>query len=145
MKASFVQQSYWYHGTEEKIVLNLVKGGISVKTGGGELGQGFYVGDKLREAKRLAANKHNSNKVLQVAILDSDFFSLTLHALSHHQAVVLRGRLRKQGATRTFNSGNDAIWSPIVGKTGLNADQVKFESGSSESLLNGDKVTRSIA
>ena len=144
MNTYFTQQSDWFHGTDRHTVIKLANAGILVTSGGGELGQGFYVGDKQREAKRWAANKHNSSTVLQVTILDSDFFSLALNALSHHHAVVLRARLRKTGATRSYISGSDAIWSPIVGKTGLNADQVKFESSRSEVLLNGRSVTRMV-
>jgi len=36
-----------FHGTSDKIAEELVNGRIDVSIGGGEMGQGFYLGDKL--------------------------------------------------------------------------------------------------
>ena len=134
-----------FHGTLDTTANDLVAGKIDVNIGGGELGMGFYTGEYLWVAKSWAANRHGANgSVVQVEVTDKEFFDLEPLLLSRLDALKHRDEIRKADATRTYTFNQHVVWSPIVGTTRIDADQYKFESAKSESLLNGPSAFRKV-
>jgi hypothetical protein len=132
-----------YHGTLDTTVNDLVAGKIDITLGGGELGMGFYTGEYLWVAKSWAANRHGlAGAVVCVELDDDDFFTLEPLLLSRVDALKHRDEIKLSGATRTYTFSGNVVWSPIVGSTRVDAEQYKFESRQSESLLNGSDVNR---
>jgi hypothetical protein len=139
-----------YHGTSKKIANRLQKGTINPCLGGGEMGQGFYLSDRLWTAKSWASNRHQKNAgVLKVEIPESEFKDfgsgqLSLQVLSLEEAIKLRKKIKAKGTTRTYTHGCDVLWSPIVGNRSIYADQYKYESQLSVNVLNGASCVRSV-
>lgn len=134
-----------YHGTSKQIADELQKGKIDHTIGGGELGQGFYLGDQLWVAKSWAHNRHGNNSaVLRVDVPDQNFNSLSLELLSRTEALELRKEIKSMNATRSYVHGFDVVWSPIVGTTRVEADQYKYESKDGEDLLNSTSCVRAL-
>jgi hypothetical protein len=134
-----------FHGTSKATANHLQQGNIDPALGGGELGQGFYLGDQLWAAKAWAYNRHKENAgVLKVEVPDSGFNSLTIELLSRVEAISLRRSIKAIGGTRTYVHGFDVLWSPIVGTTKVEAEQYKYESLMSTDLLNGESCVRSV-
>lgn len=134
-----------YHGTSTKIASDLQLGKVDHKLGGGELGQGFYLGDLLWVAKAWAHNRHgNESSVLKVDVPDPSFNALSIELLSRTDALALSKEIKARNATRTHVHGVDVLWSPIVGTTRVEADQYKYESQGGTDLLNGTSCRRSI-
>lgn len=130
-----------YHGTSEAVVDELISGNIDRSQGGGELGQGFYLTNLSHVARAWGWRKFESNKILVIEMIESDFWALYTLALSYEQAVQYRYNIRRRGETRTFLFNSDIVWAPIVGRQ-LDADQLKYESEVSEDFLNGVDVIR---
>lgn len=135
-----------YHGTSSAHAAQLQAGNVDVALGGGELGQGFYTGEYLYLAKAWALHVSGDKQknVVQFASNDNDFVCLDLVILEYEAAFAIRKCIKKHGLTRTYKINFDAIWSPIVGKRGINGNQIKWESKTAEVLLNSNKCTRSI-
>ncbi|MCW2038784.1 hypothetical protein VDG09_21270 [Xanthomonas campestris pv. raphani] len=134
-----------YHGTSRQVAKDLQQGKIDHTLGGGELGQGFYLGDLLWVAKAWAHNRHgNDSSVLKVDVPDPSFNALAIELLSRTEALTLRKDIKAKNATRTYMHGFDVLWSPIVGTTRVEADQYKYESQDGTDLLNGTLCTRSL-
>jgi hypothetical protein len=134
-----------YHGTSKKTADHLQQGNIDPVAGGGELGQGFYLGDQLWAAKAWAYNRHKGNSgVLKVEVPESGFYALSIEPLTRLEAISLRRKIKALGATRTYLHGFDVLWSPIVGTTKVEAEQYKYESQMSINLLNGASCIRSV-
>ena len=126
-----------YHGTSKTYSRSILQNGIDFTKGGGELGQGFYVGDLLHRACAWAWNKYgNDSSVIVFDLNDSEFLKLNLEILDSIQATELRGRIRKQNGTRKYVRGVDAIWAPIVGQKIPYFNQIKFESSAKQFLTN---------
>ena len=134
-----------YHGTSKQVALVLRQGKVNPKVGGGELGQGFYLGEHLWVAKSWAYNRYgNSSGVLKVEVPDEGFYALSIELLSRTEAIAKRKQIKNNNATRTYIHGVDVLWSPIVGTTRINADQYKYESQDAADLLNSTSCNRSI-
>ncbi|HBM22905.1 MAG TPA: hypothetical protein DD411_04975 [Alcanivorax sp.] len=133
-----------YHGTAELDADNLVKGNVDATLGGGELGQGFYLGTELHVAKAWAMQKHNGEFVVEFSFDDDEFWSFDIESLTEIQAIEHRSIIRERGLTRTYKFSKDIVWGPIVGGPKVYADQHKWESSKGEGFLNGDKVLRRI-
>lgn len=135
-----------YHGTSSKNAANLVKGNVDVNRGGGELGQGFYTGERLYLAKAWAFQISGDARqnVVEFSKPDAEVASLTLEVLDHGSAALKRHHLRRARATRTFQFGVDMVWAPIVGTDRIVGDQCKWESKVAEKLLNGNLCARKI-
>jgi hypothetical protein len=131
-----------FHGTSElNLKKILIK--IDINFGGGELGMGFYSGEHLFEAKNWAWNKHKRSKsVLKLEVPDSTIDTLSINLLDYSTANILRSTLRNNNQTRTYTSGHDLIWAPIVGTSKSSSDQYKWESDISENLLNSSSVIK---
>lgn len=127
-----------YHGTSPQIVSNIFSHGISVSLGGGELGQGFYTGEHLHEAKAWAYQKTKSKKdnVIEFEHNDEDILNLNIKELNHSQANIKRYELKRTNQTRTYLFNVDLVCSPIVGTDRVSGIQYKWESTISETLLN---------
>jgi len=132
-----------YHGSDENTVNKLIGGNIKVSKGGGEIGQGFYLGDMLHIAKAWAWNKHNSKAVLQVEVPDDDMIELNPLTLTYEDAVKKRAYIRSLKQERTYKFNENIVWSPIVGTQKVRGDQLKWESQHAEKILNSNQVFRS--
>ena len=131
-----------YHGTTEVASNAIVNGSISVTMGGGELGQGFYTGTYIWEAKAWARMKHRSSAVVEISILDNDFYRLNIETLDFTQTSCLRKLVRDNKTTRTHLENVDVVWAPIVGSQRNKGDQYKWESIMTQNLLNSTQVLR---
>ena len=134
-----------HHGTAEIIAKELQQGKIKTNAGGGELGQGFYMGDQLWVAKSWAKNRHPNNpSTLKITISEDDLLKLSIDILNRTDALRLRREIKRRSQTRTYQHGYDVIWSPIVGSTRIDADQYKYESINSSNLLNSSSCSREL-
>ena len=133
-----------YHGSKEWIIDKLISGNINTSKGGGEIGQGFYLGDMLHIAKAWAWQRHNKSKaVLEVEVDDKDLIGLKPLSLDYDDAVRKRLYIRRIKQQRTYLFKRNIVCAPIVGGRNVRGDQYKWESGYSEYILNGRKVRRS--
>lgn len=131
-----------YHGTSDKYAKDLVDGKVDTSLGGGELGQGFYLGTALHVAKAWAKQMHNCEAVVEFQIDDNDFWNFEIKSLTDVEALEFRAVIRERGLTRTYKFLSDIVWGPVVGGPKVYADQHKWESKSGEIYLNGNKVLR---
>lgn len=135
-----------YHGTASSIAVNLAAGQVNVAQGGGELGRGFYVGEHLHLAKAWAVHRYGDrkNNVVEFDVPDPHIDQLDVGYLDGPKATLCRTNIRRAGTTRTHTFGRDMVWAPIVGNDYVVGDQFKWESTTSESLLNSLNVVRKI-
>lgn len=134
-----------YHGTNSHFAQQISNGGISVNYGGGELGQGFYTGDLCHEAFNWAWHQYEEdNSVVKLNIDDMLFLSLDPLCLNMRATHSYRKRIRRRGQTRTFKFRVNILWAPVVGRHIPNFNQFKYESDSSQTLLNSNEVIKTI-
>ncbi|UOA23232.1 hypothetical protein DSM110277_01646 [Sulfitobacter pontiacus] len=133
-----------FHGTSAAFASDLVEGKVDVSNGGGELGQGFYVGDKLYVAKAWAKQKFDSETVVEFRMNDDDFWNFDIEALSYSEAIQQRVNIKAMGTQRSHLFGKDVVWGPIVGGPDIYCDQEKWESGKGQNHLNGRNTGRRI-
>lgn len=127
-----------YHGTNINSANNIVgpPPNIDVTRGGGELGQGFYVGDNIALAVSLAKGRHNANAaVIKFEIDDHQYVQLNTKILGRRHYVwsqwrsIVRSRLAN---SYLFNV--DVICAPFA--TLDFSHQYKFESIAAQTVLN---------
>ena len=137
---------YSYHGTSPQEAIIIRDKYIDVSHGGGELGQGFYTGERLHEAKQWAFHKTRTkkNNVVLFEQLIKDISLLKIIKLNINEATLNRNNIKKMKLTRSFTFSADVVVSKIVGSTKVNGCQLKWESSISEAYLNGSKTTKSI-
>lgn len=132
-----------YHGTDDISAQQILDDNINVARGGGELGQGFYVGNLAHQAATWAYHKgrrlNTGYKVISFEIIETDFYSLHRKYLSKQEATLARQRLRKKKEQRIYKFGADAIIAPVVGKYIPNFTQIKFEGQSGENFINATR------
>lgn len=132
-----------FHGSDNVAAQAIAAGRVDVSKGGGELGMGFYTGDYLWVAKSWAKNRFDDTAaVVSLEIHDDDYFALQPMLLSRTEALAERNRIKSAGTTRTHTFSVNVVWSPIVGTTRVDADQHKFESDTSQNLLNSSAVRK---
>jgi uncharacterized protein YneR len=131
-----------YHGTSDLYANDLLEGRVDVSIGGGELGQGFYLGTALHVAKAWAKQRHDCETVIEFQIDDNDFWSFEILSLNAIETIEHRSIVRKEDQTRSFRFNKDIVWGPIVGGPKVYSDQHKWESSKGESFLNGTQVLR---
>lgn len=131
-----------YHGTSEQFAHDLLAGRVDTSMGGGELGQGFYLGTALHVAKAWAKQMHDCEAVVEFQIDDNDFWNFEILSLTEIETIEHRSHIRATGTTRSFKFNKDVVWGPIVGGPKVYADQHKWESTEGESFLNGSSVSR---
>lgn len=131
-----------YHGTHRKFLQTFLIGKIDPTVGGGEFGQGFYVGNLAHQAWAWAWNRHGKDAgVMEFEIDDSDFLALTLKWINRRYGKIFWRKLRQDRATKTYRFGVDAVWGPLLGGNLSNMYQIKFED-QAISFIN--KVTKRI-
>ena len=131
-----------FHGTTETHVDKLIEGKVDVSLGGGELGQGFYLGTALHVAKAWAVQMHKSESVVEFQFDDDEFWNFDIQGLTEIEAIEYRSNIRASGQTRNYKFNKDIVWGPIVGGPKVYSDQHKWESKNGENFLNGSKVLR---
>ncbi|EGQ8093407.1 MULTISPECIES: hypothetical protein [Vibrio] len=132
-----------YHGTSAKFIKDLVGGKIVNDKGSGELGKGFYTGERLYLAKQWAYNKHDrSTSVLVLQTNDIKVEQLDILIMDYSEATAARREIKKNETTQSHEFNVDMVWSPIVGTTKKVGEQYKWESQRSMDLLNGKDTTR---
>jgi len=131
-----------YHGTTENHAHDLIDGKVAPSLGGGELGQGFYLGTALHVAKAWARQRHSCEAVVEFQINDDDFWNFEIESLTEIEALELRSVIREKHLTRTYKFSKDVVWGPIVGGPRVYADQHKWESSKGGRFLNRNKVLR---
>lgn len=130
-----------FHGTAEAHAEKLIEGKVDASLGGGELGQGFYLGTALHVAKAWALQMHKSESVVEFQF-DDDFWNFDIQGLDEIEAIEHRSIIRESKQTRTYKFNKDIVWGPIVGGPKVYADQHKWESKKGEDFLNSSKVLR---
>lgn len=130
-----------YHGTDEDSAQLIMGGRIDVERGGGELGQGFYVGNLAHQAFAWAYRKGKRfggrYGVIQFNIDDRAFYLLQRLNLKRSQAAAKRLQMRNEGTQRTYIFGVDAVIAPIVGGRYIpNFTQIKFEGDIGKVFIN---------
>lgn len=131
-----------FHGTTETHADKLIEGKVDVSLGGGELGQGFYLGTALHVAKAWAVQMHKSESVVEFQFDDDEFWNFDIQGLTEIEAIGYRSNIRASGQTRNYKFNKDIVWGPIVGGPKVYSDQYKWESKNGENFLNGSKVLR---
>ena len=140
-----------FHGTDPQTAASLIKHKVDVSRGGGEFGQGFYMGTSKRLAKRRAFHKteghlgsaklamdSNKSNTFVVSInlteLQKYFFNIKYDKVG---SKLLYEKIKKKRAQSTYKLGQDFIMGSVVG-TGRYFDvlQFKFESSNSQDMLN---------
>ncbi|HIQ43945.1 MAG TPA: DUF3990 domain-containing protein [Pseudomonas oleovorans] len=131
-----------YHGTSDSSANDLLEGRIDISKGGGELGQGFYLGTALHVAKAWAKQMHDCETVIEFQIDDNDFWNFDIQSLNEIEVIEHRSTIRARGETRSFKFNKDIVWGPIVGGPKVYSDQHKWESPNGERFLNSSSVLR---
>lgn len=133
-----------FHGTSAEFASDLVSGKVDTSTGGGELGQGFYVGTELHVAKAWAKQKFDCETVVEFKMNEEDFWGFDIEALSLSEAIEQRESIKASGLQRSHLFGKDVVWGPIVGGPKIYCDQEKWESGKAQNHLNGHATGKRI-
>ena len=131
----------YYHGTNGIYAQSIVSHGANVSKGGGELGQGFYVGSSLWRAfswawQKANKNGHSTYGVIEYQIDEAGLHNLNLLCKNRSSAENTYIRLKQNNTVNTWNSRHDAIWAPIVGRGIKDTYQIKFESKKGELYIN---------
>lgn len=134
----------YYHGSDKKSIDNIYSNGADISKGSGELGQGFYVGSSLWRAFSWAWMKAQNSKqkdygVIRYEIPEQDFLKCNLLCKNRASTTKTYENLKKSSQTKKWVSGNDAIWTPIIGKNVQHVYQIKFESKKGEAFINQQK------
>lgn len=140
----------YYHGTDN-ITLYTLLTNIKVNNGGGELGEGFYVGNFKHKAVQWAIHKQKQNNS-QIKSNNVCVFQLKLHPfvtfvfqqLSFNRASKIKNDIKSNGTQRTHRLGLDFVYSPVVGVTYFGFYQIKYESQRIETYLNSSLVNKLI-
>ncbi len=129
-----------YHGTN-KISKNKIVGppqAVDVSTGGGEIGQGFYVGENMSMAIVWAKGRWKKPSVLEFDVSNKLYAQLNLKQMNHQQVLNEWHKLKRTNTHRTHKYGFDVVFGPLA--TNPFAVQYKFESTSAELLLNNSNI-----
>jgi hypothetical protein len=136
----------YFHGTKQPFANAIVSGAIDVTKGSGEFGVGFYTQQRVTDAWQWAygrwKSKNEKPAVVVVSIGAADFTSLKRKGpLDHKKSNQLRRAAEKTGKSK-YVAGVDVIVGTI--KHRPKRKQEKFESGTAQTLLNSNKVTRGL-
>lgn len=129
-----------YHGTK-KSARNSIVGppqNIDSSKGGGEMGQGFYVGGNMTMAIAWAKGRYKKPSVLEFDISNSSYAKLSFKQMRHNQILNDWQQMKRLGTQRTHKYGYDVIFGPLA--TNPFADQYKFETAAGETLLNNSTI-----
>lgn len=128
----------WYHATDYTSAQTIFAGGINISQGGGELGQGFYMGNRLDEAKSWAFHK---NKKIHIpdSIIEFKFEPWITFKYQHiglKRAKLEYAKMNTSGTARTYVFGFDFVYSKVFGIEKYGFYQLKWESILGETFLN---------
>ena len=134
----------YYHGADAASINAIMSSGVDINRGSGELGKGFYVGSSLWRAFSWAWMKAHKNGqddycVIRFEFSETDFLKCKILCKNRSSALYTYNKLEEQSHTRSWTSGHDAIWAPIVGKNIQNVYQIKFESVNGQNFINEQK------
>lgn len=129
-----------YHGTNKKSKKDILGPpvNIEVKKGGGELGQGFYVGENLSLAIAWAKGKHKDASVLEIDVSNSKYAQLNVKQLSHRQVLNDWKQIQTLRKRNKHKYNFDVVFGPLA--TNPYAVQYKFESETAGYLLNQSNI-----
>lgn len=147
LKKHYKIDSLWYHGGALTSIQQIAASKIDTKFGGGELGQGFYVGNYGHEASTWAWHVAKGKKptVVELEVINFDAASLKKLELSWLGAKELAISIAKSKARRTYVLKVDVVAAPIVGKNFKDTPtQLKWEGVNSAAFLNSASVIKRI-
>lgn len=129
-----------YHGTSQADANQIVRNGVDVTSGGGELGQGFYLADQLAFAVAWARGRHGpTGKVVQFDVVNSDYARLNVLSVGRLRVCSTWVQLKLTRRTHSYLFGADVVYGPICSYPHLT--QHKFESPSAGTLLDRSTPT----
>ena len=129
-----------YHGTN-KASKNKIVGppqAVDVSKGGGEMGEGFYVGENMTMAIAWAKGRWKKPSVLEFDVPNKLYAQLNFKQMSHKQVLNDWHQLKRAKLHKTYKYGFDVVFGPLA--TNPFAVQYKFESTPAESLLNNSNI-----
>lgn len=147
LKKNYEIDGTWYHGGALTSIEQIAASKIDTKLGGGELGQGFYVGNYGHEASTWAwyVAKGKKPTVVELKVNNFGAASLKKHELSWLRAKEHAIRIAKADTRRTYVFDVDVVAAPIVGKNFKDTPtQLKWEGTKSTAFLNSPNVNKSI-
>lgn len=131
-----------YHGTDKNYVQDICNGKIDPTRGGGELGQGFYVGNLAHQAFAWAWQRYGTNyTVIKFDIDDAQYLKLSVKWINRQRALEKWKELKRLNTTQVFQYNKDVVWSPLLGGNISNFYQIKFEN-SAKKFINS--TTKSV-
>ncbi len=136
--------SKWYHGTRLCFAKTICDGGINVDIGGGELGKGFYVGDRAYAAFAKAWHTCKLDKCNHLAVVEFDLSNFNYGNFKVFKWNREKAgnewksmRVKKETRNKVFNC--DIIKAPLLGGRYWSCQQMKFESICAQSAINDTK------
>lgn len=147
LKKNYEIDGTWYHGGALTSIQQIAASEIDTKLGGGELGQGFYVGNYGHVASAWSWQVARDKKptVVELKVNNSAAASLKKHELSWLRAKEHAITIAKADTRRTHVFNVDVVAAPIVGKTFKDTPtQLKWEGTKSAKFLNSSDVNKRI-
>lgn len=134
----------YYHGSDVDSINDIYNNGADVTKGGGELGQGFYVGSSMWRASSWAwhqAKKRNKNYgVIEYDINEKGILNLDLLCKNRRSTLQYYRNLKKKKNFKV-KLNHDVVWAPIVGMNIKDVYQMKFESEKGQDFINNQNKT----
>lgn len=129
-----------YHGTNQSSRNSIIgpPTNVDANKGGGEMGQGFYVGENMSMAISWAKGRWKKPSVLEFDVSNKLYAQLNFKQLGHNQILNDWQQFKRKGIHRTYKYGYDIVFGPLA--TNPFAVQYKFETISAESLLNNSNI-----
>lgn len=147
MKKNYAIDGTWYHGGALSSIQEIAANKIDTRLGGGELGQGFYIGNYGHEASAWARHVAEGRKpsVVELEVSNFEGAGLTKQELSWLRAKEHAISIAKTDTRRTHVFNVDVVAAPIVGKNFRDTpDQLKWEGKNSAVFLNSSNVNKKI-
>ena len=128
----------WYHGTSRNDAKFIMNNSIDVTCSGGELGQGFYMGNFLHEAKAWAfqKNKKHNAKSSIVVFNVKPWISFKYGYIGTKRAIKIYKKSKNQNNHRAYLYNYDLVHSKVIGIDRYNFEQLKWETTKGENYLN---------
>ncbi len=129
----------FYHGTDQASTGSLMGipspvNKINITLGGGELGQGFYLGDNLTLSIAWAKSRYPNPSVLQFDGANQEYVKLSFKQMRRKEIFRIWRQMKILGTLRTHQFHADVVFGPLV--TNAYAAQYKFETPAAERFLN---------
>jgi len=147
LKKNYEIDGTWYHGGANASAQQIVASNIDTQLGGGELGQGFYVGNYGHVASAWARHvaKGKDPTVVELKVANFRESNLQKRELSWLRAKEILIMITKANVRRTHVLGFDVVAGPIVGKNFKDTPtQLKWEGNKSATFLNSVNINKKI-